>query len=213
MNSLELQTAVRRALGLAGTDTAALPAADVLDAINGALSAISTERDWEWQFASQDGFLVADTQTVALPTGYARTLSLALLFDDSEPAPLARATYTDIVGNDDTPAEPVYFAEAGSNLYLWPIPDNGYGYRHHYLRSETALVADGDTPLLPAQFHRWIVVEAALRLPLRTNSPSKQSDLREEADGWRDRAIRYNFRNGSGLPNLTKTRESVWIDV
>lgn len=211
--SLQYQQAVRRALGLAGTDVTALPQADVLEAVNGALQAISTERDWSWQFASATGVFTPDTQTIAAPTGYTRTYSLSVLYEGDERELTQQTSYHDIDSDDETPAEPLYFSHLGPNLYFWPIPDDAYQYRHFYFKNEPILTADGDVPLLPDQFGRWLIVEAASRLYIRTVSPEKHNELRVEAEEWRQRAHKYDFRNRLPLPEIALSRESVWQDI
>lgn len=211
--ALDLKQQTRRSLGLAGDDTAALPDVDVLEAVNSALASITTEREWVWQFDTEVGVLTADDDTLALPAGYVKSSSFTVLFADGERTLISQLDQADIEGDDETPAEPLFYSISGGELYLWPTPDDAYGYRHFYYKLETPLVDDADEPLLPDQFTRWAVVEAALRLHLRTVSPEKYNELRTEAAEWRDRAIRWNFRQILPLPEITLTRESVWQDV
>lgn len=211
--ALQYEQQVRRALGLSGTDVTALPQADVREAVNAALQAISGERDWIWLLDSEEGSLTANTQTLALPAGYTRSLSFSVLYDADERTLTPQVNFADLEGDDETPAEPLYFARLGTDLYLWPVPDDAYSYRHFYYLTEPILDADADVPLIPDQFSRWVVCEAAFRLNIRTVSPETYNELRTEAGEWRERAAKWNFRNKLPLPEIVLTRESVWQDV
>lgn len=210
--SLQYQQAIRRALGLSGTDTTALPQADVLEALNAGLQSISTEKEWLWLRATETAATTANDNTVALPTGYRRTIYLSI---DDRPVILQK-NLADVVGDVVTPGFPAetgypqVFAPSPTDLVLWPTPDAAYSYDHAYIKEQPILTADGDVPLIPDLFQRWVVVEGAMRLHLRTVSPEKYNELRVEAEGWRQQANRWNSRNGPRLPDITFTNESVW---
>lgn len=207
MTNLEYQKAVRRTLGLAELDTAALPVAVVLSAINDALKSISAEWEWHWLFATETASTTADDNTVAIPDGYLRTI----YFSIDGRAPLGERSLADLVDPDEASAEPLSFALAGANFHLWPTPATAESYTHVYFRSEPALAVDGDVPLLPDVYSPWLVAEAALRLAFRTNSPAKYAILKEEAGDWRSKAVREAKRNRNTQSHrIKRVRESIW---
>lgn len=203
----DYRKAVRRALGLSETDTAALPDDDVTAAVNAALKAISTDHTWHWLFATATGTTTASNNLVAVPAGYRRTI----YFTVGDNTPLEERPLVELLDNDETESEPISFARAGDNFQLWPTPLESESYTHVYWRHEPALVNDADTPLIPDAWSPWVVAEAGLRLPLRTNSPARYELLREEAAGWLRRAHAEAKRKANAaLPRIKRTKLSVW---
>lgn len=209
MDALAYRKAVRRTLGLGETDTAALPDAVALAAINDALKTIAAEAEWSWLYATATGVLTVDNNTVAAPAGYVRTIS----FTVGEYGLTERPLYA-ITGITDEAADPVFFARAGDNLQLWPTPAYDDAYTHHYYSTETALVDDTDEPLIPDAYSPWVVAQAALVVPFRTNSPAKYEILREEVADWRRRAYADLRRERNAAPHgIKRTRTSIWQQV
>jgi hypothetical protein len=202
VNALEYQRAVRATLGLGENDTAALPADDVLRALNDGLKAISMEWEWYWLFRTASGTTVADTPTVAAPAGYLRTVSFKL-----GDRVLTERTFADLADNQDRTGSAAHFALAGPNFYLWPTPKEAEAFTHVYYGTEPALATDTDVPLLPVAYSPWLVAEAALKLALRTNSVDKYAILQAEASAWRSRAVGDVKRKRNAAPRkIGRTR-------
>ncbi len=210
MNVTDYTQAVRRKVGLLETDTAALPDDVVLSALNDGLKAIAADWEWHWLFATEVGAVTAGNNTIPTPDGYLRTITLRT---SGGPA-LGEQAYASLVDADNAQGTPESFALGGENFYLWPMPDVDEPYEHVYYRSEPELVNPGDEPMLPDSYSPWLVAEAALRVPFRTNSPEKYQTLVAEIADWRKRAKDEARRNVNAQPRrIRRTRQSIWQDT
>lgn len=206
LTALDYQKHVRATLGLGELDTAALPADDVLRALNDGLKAISLEWEWHWLFATATGTTTANQPSIAAPAGYLRAVSF-----DIGGRIMVERTYADLNSLDTTAGLPEGFALAGGNLRLWPTPKASESYTIVYYRSEPALTGDASTPLLPDAYSPWLVAEAALRLALRTNSADKYAVLQAEVAGWRNRAVGDMKRKRNAAPRrIGRSKSPTW---
>lgn len=201
-------------MGVADTDTA-LPAAVVDEALNEALQAITTERDWPWLYSEVSGTLTPATDTLALPADFGRSIFLSVQGNDIEPRS-ARDLARFRVDASGSPFynQPFYYTQAGASLRLSPTPGPGtaYSYVLAYFKSEPTLVADGDVPLLPAPYHGWLVTRAALNLAIRTDNTTRLAKLEAEDARWMGRVV-DNVRRSSQLNTIRRTKPSIWQDV
>lgn len=59
---------------------------------------------------------------------------------------------------------PFAYAMNAANVQLYPVPDQAYPFEIRYWKLPADLVADGDTPVIPADYHRmlwyWACAEA-----------------------------------------------------
>lgn len=210
MDVTDYTKAVRRKVGLLETDTAALPDDVVLSALNEGLKAIAADWEWHWLFATETGAVTAGDNTIPTPEGYLRTITLRT---SGGPA-LSEQAYSSLVDAENYEGAPSAFALGGDNFYLWPMPDVDEPYEHVYYRSEPELVNPTDAPMLPDAYSPWLVAEAAMRLPLRTNSAEKYTMLVAEVNDWRKRAKDEARRNVNAQPRrIRRTRQSIWSDV
>lgn len=103
---------------------------------------------------------VAGTDTYLWPTDFARGRSL---FDDVRNLELQYVSIRAIDQSNGASGAPLYYAFIGSTVRLYPIPDGVYNLVLRYWKLPNTLVADSDTPTMPADWHRllwyWAVKE------------------------------------------------------
>lgn len=66
---------------------------------------------------------------------------------------------------------PRYYAIDGQNLHVYPTPDNVYPLELRYWKLPAQLVADGDTPTIPADYHALLVFWALKRCYAAEDDP------------------------------------------
>lgn len=185
MQAGQMVAAVYRRTGYAQDDGLVTPDR-VLEGINEGLQNIASERDWPWLMTSATFSSVAGTATYAPPADWAKTVRLIDAFGE----PLERwdaAQLEDLFGLDQ--GEPARFAVNDEVLVLRPIPSAVRVYTHEYVRFEKTLVADTETPYLPARFHAAAVVlgEAAAHETGRNTDRAEAAMKRYEQ--WRSRML------------------------
>jgi hypothetical protein len=211
MDVSDYTKAVRRKVGLLETDSTALPDDVVLEALNEGLKSIAATWEWYWLFATDTGTITSGDNTVALPEGYMRTIS----FSAGDPVrAINEQAYSALLDPEAREGLPTAFAVAGDNFVVWPTPNETEAYNHVYYRSEPELVDSTDEPLLPDTYSPWLVAEAALRVPFRTNSPERYQILQNDVVEWRHRAREEARRNLNAQPRkIRRTKQSIWSDV
>lgn len=200
----EYKTAIRRQLGLSDTD-AVVSDAVLLWALNGALQKISTDKDWPWLYTEATVNTVAGDATYALPTGYTRSAFITV--DGGNP--IEPSTFTGLAHDRTTTGAPYGYVIEGTDLRLYPTPDSVTPIVHAYYQSEPELTDDGDEPLLPDAYSEWAVLEAAIKVALRTNHLTRLQSLREEAAEVR-RGVLDNYRRASAPGRIRRTRPPTW---
>ncbi len=93
------------------------------------------------------GALTLNTQFEALPADWLETIRITM---DANPVRvLTQISLDDMTqyrtGTEDTTGAPVYFAHNGTDIELFPTPDDSYTGAITYYAKVTALSADGDT--------------------------------------------------------------------
>lgn len=145
MNLGQLRTATARRTGV-DYEPAALT-----DLINEALSVIASEGAWRWLQATYSFSTVANQQDYSL-AAISLAEPISLVVDDIE---YSRVAAVDVDAYDSRGG--AGWALSGSTLSIVPAPAAVYAASLRYVRAEPALVADADTPLVPAGFHGAIV--------------------------------------------------------
>jgi hypothetical protein len=204
MNVSEYREAVRLAVGLAPQD-AVLTDETCLWALNGALSTIATDKDWPWHYTEEAAATVEDQPTIPLPANHTRTVFIVV--DENEP--LQTSTHIELSYDRETTGVPRAYAAEANDIRLWPIPDDAYDVIHAFYRSEPALLADTDTPLLPDAYSERLVLEAAIKVAVRTNNLSRLTTLREALDVVR-KSMGDNYVRMNKPGRILRTKESVW---
>lgn len=128
--------------------------------LNEALRAASRKVDY-FQDETVEAFAtVAGQAAYPWPTDFAklRYLRDADLAQTLQLAPI-RVVETSPAAN----GRPDTYALAGSTLVLYPTPDAVYNLQLRYWQLPALMAADGDTPSLPADYHRLLVYYALQR--------------------------------------------------
>jgi hypothetical protein len=84
----------------------------------------------------------------------------------------------------------------GSSLYTVPKPDAAYTLRVWYARIGVTLVADGDTPIIPARFHDLLTLFAVSQAKRKGDDPAYLTYLQDYVAG-RDGMVVYLRARGS----------------
>ncbi len=97
------------------------------------------------------GATVADAQTVVTPTGYLRVYENAGLWlvNGTKNVRLIKEDYDVLFkkfGTTDTEV-PENYAEVGTTIYVFPVPDAAYVLNYFYYRNDPTAVATGSTNL------------------------------------------------------------------
>jgi hypothetical protein len=91
--------------------------------------------------------LTLNTQFEALPSDWLETIRITI--EANPTRELNQASLSDVAyrrtGNVDTTGAPELFAHVGTDIELWPTPNDGYTASITYYAKPTALSADGDT--------------------------------------------------------------------
>lgn len=138
-----------------------------------------------YELESVDATLVtvASTATVAVTSGTRRVI---LLKDTTNKRVLRFRSLEWMEEQDDSGdviSQPEYFTRFGTNLILWPIPDDVYTLRMRYRKLPTALSADGDTPVFPTEWHGYLVLKAASKAAFKLGLDERAMTLKNEALG------------------------------
>lgn len=200
MTLLSLRDDLRVKLGVPASD-ALFTDAVCTDLLNNGVAAYSCVWDWPWLEASETINLVAATSAYSPAAAWRQTV--ALQYQDYPP--LKRMDIEDLrqIGGTGRSFAYAVYAE---QLHIRPVPTSteaAIDMTHLYIKNETPLSADGDSPLLPA-VHQWIVVEYAAYLGFRRSGQLDKAAASKLAyDGWietqtQGRPSRYSEDMGGG---------------
>ena len=160
--------------------------ARIVEWVDTAWQMIQTDRsDWRWMNADFSGTTSSGTRSYA-----ASAMGIASRFGhwiyEGEELDNLFSVYETALGQDDEglmtfiewdkfrrlclvgPAasvtgKPIYVTiDDAENLQFYPEPDDTYTIRGRYHKSPQTLSADGDTPEMPAEFHRAIAYRALM---------------------------------------------------
>lgn len=203
MTLTEMRTAVRTRLGNPSTD-GFFSDAQLTDLINEALQAISSEDDWPWLQTSENIALTSGDGSYPPAANWIRTKQLYITNFE----PLVQISLAEI-NEITTQGQPEYFHIYDEEIVVRPIPTVSATLIHQYIRSETALSGDSDTPVMPTMFHYAIVAFACYLAHLRQQrNELAQLELRAYQD-WYRRMI--SFRRRSQLPIRPRVRPGSWL--
>lgn len=121
--------------------------------LNDAYGEICRRVDYYIDEGVQDFSTSSGTATYPQPTDFAKDRSLRDTNRDLEMVMYGLRT---IDRSPDSNGPPYAYAIDGTNLHLYPTPDGVYPFELRYWKLPTALVNDGDTPTLPADYHKLI---------------------------------------------------------
>jgi len=115
--------------------------------------------------------------TLTLPEDFSRWID----FYDSEShwpfTPVEKREY-DLL--EASSGRPTLYTVIGDQITLWPTPDGSYPLSLRYWRLPQDMVADGDEPEIPAQYHDVLVAYAMMKAYARENDWSASRFWKEE---------------------------------
>ena len=128
--------------------------------INDAQELVCRRVDYYVDENTSDFNTIAGTSLYSLPTDFAKVRSVR---DTGRQQEMIAVGLRDIDRSISTVAAPTFYALDGANIHLYPTPDNVYPLEIRYWKVPADLVADTDTPTIPAAFQRilwyWAVKE------------------------------------------------------
>lgn len=124
------------------------------------------------------------TASYNVPTG-ARVIISIKITGDTEYIldPETIEWYEDQDTTSDNKGVPEKFVRYGSNLLLWPTPDDSYSLRVRYRKLPAELSQDSDEPVYPEDWHEVIILLSTSRLAFRFGDEKKGQNLKNEALG------------------------------
>jgi hypothetical protein len=181
VNLGQLRTALDRLTGV-GMDATAQT-----EWVNAAVQAIASERRWPWLDGTASITTVDGTASYALPADWQATRGVSANGNNYTPVSVRSGDGTWDDWQDDVSYG---FAVEGTNLIIYPTPAvSGDTITHRYVKTEPALSADGDEPILPARFHWAIVHYAAALIFDRMGQMPQAAAQRAEYEKWRARML------------------------
>lgn len=201
----EIRSAVRLRMNSYSTDSR-LTDANLLIAINQAIREISFEHDWFWLIATPATITtVAGTATYALPADHFRTKNIV---DTSIGQHLEQYSITDIdqiVGQ----GRPQLYSIEGGNVVLSPTPDGVYTLQHRYLKIETPLSADANTPFIPREYSYGIIQKSSQIAARYIKDSQLAAECAADYNDWLKSVEDNNFR--SKEPMRVRVRPGSWV--
>ena len=208
MNRSQLREAVYNRIGVDSTD--GRMTTTVLDGfINDALHWVETERAWPWLQATTTITTVAGDGDYAVPSDWLKTRYLRI--DEDSPFQVREIGELELLYPDASETgQPREYAIEGDAVLVRPIPDGVYTIVHRYIKRESDLTSDGQSPLMPASFHT-IIVAAATYLALRSTRENERAALAwQEYQEWRQRMLDDARR--TTRPARIKTVSRTWSE-
>lgn len=83
-------------------------------------------------------------------------------------------------GQETNSGTPYVYYFIGSTMHLWPVPDSTYTMTLNYIKTPTALSALTDTPIVPVQHHRVIVLGALVTLYNMEDDPDLAAVFKQQ---------------------------------
>jgi hypothetical protein len=175
-----LRTNVRTRLGVPSDDALYTDAA-LTSLINSALQFMSAEDDWFWLEKAETLALADGTSSYNVASDCLRTINVA----DPTGVPLQLRGIDELEAmSTATGAVVRYFSPFALQLHFRPVPNASISVSHRYIGTEAALSADGDDPLMPAQFEEALVEYAVYLSKMRAGNTEEAAANLEVYRGW-----------------------------
>ncbi len=104
--------------------------------------------------------------TYELPSNFCRWIDF---YDTGVNWPLVPLEKREYDSLEPSSGRPQLYTVIGNQITLWPTPDGAYSLSLRYWRLPQDMVADGDEPEIPAQYHEVLVAYAMWKAYLREN--------------------------------------------
>lgn len=205
----DLRTQVYQRVNLS-TGDATVTSTMVNSAINEAIVFIESMYDWDWLLSTHTGNIAGpSTNALAFDTTSQR---IKVVYDSI--GPLRHVGYSEfftIYGSNPTAQSPHpgIFTETSSGILVYPTPSQTISVTMLRVRYSTALAADGDSPLMPAQYQTAIVEYAAYLIFRNTYQFEKAHTAFSAFENW-IKIIKDNRRRVGGPRYVNAGREWSW---
>lgn len=114
--------------------------------------------------------------TLELPADFARLAD----FYDAENEPMLSLDLREYDELEAASGRPTAYTVVGDQITLYPSPNGSYGLSLRYWRLPQDMVADGDEPEIPAQYHEVLIAYAMQKAYARENDWSASRFWKEE---------------------------------
>lgn len=161
--------------------------------INAALRQIETENDWSWMEATETITTANGTASYSLAARWVRTIAVQI----GNSAPMKKLPLAELLYMNGASGTPLYYGFRSDKLELRPVPASTLSVVHTYLKSETPLSADGDTPALPEPFQQAAVEYAAYLGFRRANNLEDAGAALAAYSAWIDKMMSRGSRSSA----------------
>ena len=114
---------------------------------------------------------------------------------------------------------PTDYLREGSNLYLWPVPDQTYTGYLWEIYGQADLAADGDIPALPTAWHHGIILLARYKFRESVEDYARAAAAFQVWSNWvatktdeLDEELKADFESGVVIPNLQQPTSRLDFD-
>lgn len=146
--------------------------------INEAIGKATAKVQYYVDEAANDFNTVVGTTLYSLPTDFGKNRSLHFQTTSTFVGELEQVTLGTLDRSSATvTGVPRYYAFSGSNLLLYPTPDNVYALEQRYWAVPALLVNDGDEPTIPPEYQDMLIYWALKR-------GYASEDDQQQAAGW-----------------------------
>lgn len=139
---------------------------------------------FETEFTDEGTTTADGTEEYSVPAG---AFDIVTMRDLTNKLDLIQETiqfYDGLDTSGDVKGQPEYFVLYGEGKFLlFPTPDGAYDLRIRYRKLPDEMVADGDEPVYPTQWHEVITLLGAHRAGMVAGFESKAINLKNDALG------------------------------
>lgn len=204
MTLTQMRTALRNRIGNPSTD-GFYTDAQLTDLINEGMHFVSSMDDWPWLQTSETINTTAGDGSYAPAADWVRTKQLFI--QESEPFVLISLAEANDYGLRQ--GQPDTYHIYDEELLLRPVPSGVFAVIHQYIKKETDLSADGDSPVMPSMFHFAIVEYAAYLAHARAGYNDRAQLAYKGFQDWYKNMV--SFRRRSQLPVRPRVRPGSWL--
>jgi hypothetical protein len=155
------------------------------DIVNEAIHYLDTASPdgWQWMRGTINTTISAQSYTfsqLSTTTTIAKILSVKVqTYQTWQPLRLRNQDELDQIYPRDTPGLPESFTVEANTLSVYPPPSGNYAAKIRVVYSESDLVSDGDSPMIPASFHTGII-DAALMIAYQALADNPRVAIQEQ---------------------------------
>lgn len=153
--------------------------------IDSALRTVAADHDWPWLIHESTINLVGGTGDYPAPTGWVKTVDLAITQGSS----LGPLTYISTLALDELyidqaqQGSPRHYSISGDLIRLRPIPDGAGLAVHRWKSGEPELVLDTDSPEMPPEYHDQLV-ELVAAMMLGSTRDARSGEYWQRYTAW-----------------------------